>query len=434
MDILKRLQSDAQQAEVVELQQQATTVEFEANHFKTSKVEETSGVAVRVVRDGRLGFSASSDARAVDRLVNNALQSAAFGEVIPLAFPSPQAGLSVRTFDPAIAELPVTRLVEIGQELVDLMLATDADVRVNVNLKRSTDEVRLRNQTGTEISFRRSPLSIMAEVDRIKGDDVLILFDMLGTTLWDPMRDYLAFARRLADKLALARQLTTMHSGKMPVLFAPSGVLALGLPLMEGVNGKNVYTGISPMAGRVGEKLFDDEITLIDDGTLDGCIGSAPYDGEGVPHRRNVLIEQGVLKGYLYDLKTAAQSGLESTGNGARGLFGPPHPEPTNLILAPGGMPLAEIIAGIDHGLLVQDLLGLGQGNIISGAFSNPLGLAFRIEHGEIVGRVKNVSIAGNVYELLRDVAAVSRETLWVYGNFSLPYILLPEMNVVAQT
>ena len=81
----------------------------------------------------------------------------------------------------------------------------------------------------------------------------------------------------------------------------------------------------------------------------------------------------------------------------------------------------------------VEEVLGLGQGNVISGAFSNPLALAFKIEHGEIVGRVKDLSIAGNVYDLLKDVAAVSRETRWVYGSFCLPYLLLPEMNVIAK-
>jgi PmbA protein len=217
------------------------------------------------------------------------------------------------------------------------------------------------------------------------------------------------------------------------VLLAHTGALALILPLMEGVNGKNVFTGISPLLGKVGEKLFDNKITFVDDGTLDGRFASAPSDDEGVPHRRNVLVERGVLKGFLYDLKTAAQSGAESTGNGSRSLFSPPQPAPTNLILEAGDTPLAEMIAGIDEGLLVQDLLGLGQGNIISGAFSNPLALAFKIERGEIVGRVKNVSIAGNVYDLLKDVAAVSRETLWVYNALRLPYILLPEMNVVAK-
>ena len=431
MDILKTLQTEAEQVEVVQMRNEATTIEFEANRFKTSRVEETSGVAARVVRNGRLGFSASSDEKALDRLVTNVLESADFGDEVPITFPAPQAASQVKTFDPAIPELPVARLVEIGQEIVDLVLSVEPAAQVNVRLNRGVQQVRIRNQAGVEVFFRRSPLSIGAEVDRIEGDDVLILYDMLGTTAWE--QDYLAFARRLVDKLKLARRLTTIRTGKMPVLFSPTGTLVLALPLMEGLNGKNVFTGISPMRGKLGERLFDDKVTVVDDGTLDGKYGSAPYDDEGVPHRRNVLVERGVLQGFLYDLKTAAQSGVESTGNGSRGLFNPPAPEPTNLILAGGNTPLAEMIAGIDEGLLVDDILGLGQGNIISGAFSNPLSLAFKIEKGEIVGRVKDVSIAGNVYDLLKDVTAVSRETLWVYGGLCMPYVLLPEMNVIAK-
>jgi len=431
MDILKLLQAKAEQAEVVQLRSEATTIEFEANRFKTSKVEETSGIAARVVCNGRLGFFASSDEKALDRLLTNVLESASFGDQVPIAFPLPQAAPQVKTYDPAIPDLTVARLVEIGQEIVDLIMAVEPAAQVNVRLNRGVQEIKIQNQAGVEASFRRSPLSIGAEVDRIEGDDVLILYDMLGTTAWD--KDYMAFARRLVDKLKLARTLTTVRSGKMPVLFSPTGSLVLGLPLMEGLNGKNVFTGVSPIRDKVGEKLFDDKVTVIDDATLDGKFSSAPYDDEGVPHRRTVLVEHGVLKGFLYDLKTAAQSGVESTGNGTRGLFNPPSPEPTNLILAGGTTPLAEMIAGIDEGLLVEDILGLGQGNIISGAFSNPLSLAFKIEKGEIVGRVKDLSIAGNVYDLLKQVTAVSRETLWVYGGLCMPYVLLPEMNIVAK-
>ena len=431
MDILKLLQAKAEQAEVVQLRSEATTIEFEANRFKTSKVEETSGIAARVVCNGRLGFSASSDEKALDRLVTNVLESAAFGDQVPITFPGPQAASKVKTFDPAIPELPVARLVEIGQEIVDLIMAVEPAAQVNVILNRGVQETKIQNQAGVEASFRRSPLSIGASVARIEGDDVLILYDMLGTTAWD--KDYLAFAHRLVDKLKLARTLTTVRSGKMPVLFSPTGSLVLGLPLMEGLNGKNVFTGVSPLRDKVGEQLFDDKVTIIDDATLDGRFSSAPYDDEGVPHSQNVLVERGVLKGFLYDLKTAAQSGVESTGNGSRQLFNPPSPEPTNLILAGGTTPLADMIAGIDEGLLVEDILGLGQGNIISGAFSNPLSLAFKIEKGEIVGRVKDLSIAGNVYDLLKQVTAVSRETLWVYGGLCMPYVLLPEMNIVAK-
>ena len=431
MNMLEQLMSRSDQAEVVQLQSESTKVGFEGNRLKSSQVEETTGVAVRVIKDGRLGFAASSGLAANDKLVTNALESAAYGDEIPISFPAPQRAPQVTTFDQAIVDLPIPRLVEIGQEIIELVLEIEPEARLDIELERGIQHLSIQNQAGTDLSFDRSPLAISFQISRVQGDDVLLMFDILGTTVWE--EDYMAFVRRLGEKLGLAQWSATIQSGRMPVLFSPTGALALALPLMEGVNGKNVYTGISPMKGRVGQKLFDSKITVVDDATIDGKFESAPYDDEGVPHRRNVLIEEGVLKGFLYDLKTAAQSGVESTGNGSRRLFSPPSPASTNLVFKTGDTPLADIIADIDEGLLVEDLLGLGQGNVISGAFSNPLSLAFKIEKGEIVGRVKDVSIAGNIYELLQDVAAISRETQWVYSEISMPYIFLADMNVVAK-
>jgi PmbA protein len=257
------------------------------------------------------------------------------------------------------------------------------------------------------------------------------MHDATGTTAWQD--DYLVGVRRLRDKLKLARNVASIRSGRMPVLFSPTGVLVLGLPLIDGLNGKSVYTGTSPLKGKIGEKIFDGKITILDDATIDGKFGSASFDDEGVAHRRNFLVDRGVLRSFLYDLKTAAQSGVPSTGNGARGLFSPPAPSPTNMLIETGQVPLSRMIAGINEGLIVEEVLGMGQGNIVSGAFSNPVALGFKIEKGEIVGRVKNVSIAGNVYDLLKNVGAVSREVEWVYNSFNLPSILLPDMNVVAK-
>ncbi len=187
------------------------------------------------------------------------------------------------------------------------------------------------------------------------------------------------------------------------------------------------------MNGRLGQQLFDTKLTVMDDATLDGRLASAPYDDEGLPHRCNTLVEGGVLRGFLYDLKTAAQAGAESTGNGMRELFRPPSISPTNLVISSGERSLQEIISDIDEGLLVEDVLALGLGNILSGAFSNPLALAFKIEKGEIVGRVKDVSIAGNIYDLLRNIAAISSEQAWAYNTFCAPYLLLPAMKVVSK-
>lgn len=431
MDILKKLKAHAEQVEVVSIVNEATSVTFEANKLKTSKVEETKGIAVRVVRDGKLGFAASSDETAMDKLAANALESAAYGDLVPITFPSAQPAPVVATHDPKIANMPIPRLVEIGKEIIDLILSAVPEVRINISLKRGLQQFSIRNHTGAETSFPRSPLSIEVEIDRIEGDDILIMFDVMGVTLWQD--NYLEFVNRLVEKLILARSVTTIRPGKMPVIFSPSGGLVLGIPLLQGINGKNVYTGTSPLKGKAGEKLFDEKITLVDDGTLDGRLDSAPYDDEGVPHRRNVIIKDGNLQGFLYDLKTAVLSGAESTGNGSRSLFNPPSPNPTNLIIEAGNTPIAEMIAGVEHGLLVEEVLGMGQGNIISGAFSNPLSVAFKIEHGEIVGRIKNASIADNVYSLLKNVSAVSQEQNWVYGSLCMPYIMLPEMNIVAK-
>jgi PmbA protein len=432
MNILDRLSSHAEQAEVVEVQSETTSVGFEANRLKSSQVEETNGIALRVVKDGRLGFAASSDLSATDKLVDNLLESAAYGDEIPIAFPAPQPAADVTVFDSSISEMPIPRLVEIGREVIEVILQVEPEALVSVGLERGIWRLALCNQAGTDISFERSPFSISIEISRVQDDDVLIMWDVVGTTLWD--EDYLAIARRAAEKLRLAQRRAEIGSGRMPVLFAPSGSLVLAYPLMLGLDGKNVYTGISPMADKVGEKLLDDKITVMDDPTLNGRFGSAPYDDEGVAHRRNLLIGGGELEGFVYDLRTAAQSGVESTGNGSRGLFNPPSPSVTNLVLEAGDTPVADMIAGIGDGLLVDSVLGLGQGNVISGAFSNSLGLAYKIEKGEIVGRVKDVSIAGNVYELLQDVAAVSRETEWIYNSLSLPFILLEDMNIVAKT
>jgi len=428
MDLMKELTRNAEQVEILNLQTESTTIMFEANQLKSSSVAQTRGTAVRVIRGGRMGFAASSDENAVMKLASNVLESASYGDSLDFKFPSSLPAQEVRTYDSKIMELSIPRLVEIGRNILDLILPVEPDARINLNIKRSVQSVKLRNQTGLDISFERSPLNFELEIDRIIGDDVLIIFDIMGTTEW--IDDNLGFVGRLVEQLKMARRLTTMRSGNMPVLFSPFGALALALPLSQGLNGKNVYKGVSPMRGRVGEKLFDEKITLRDDGTLHGRPGSAPYDDEGIPHKRNVLVENGVLKGFIYDLRTAAKVGVESTGNAERGLFNQPEPSSTNFIFQPGKTSVKEMIASIDEGILVESLLGLGQGNIISGAFSNPLALAFKIEKGEIVGRVKDLSIAGNVYDLLKKVEAVSQEAEWVYGTFHAPYVLLPQMNV----
>ncbi len=431
MDILKQLQSQAEQVEVVSLSNEATSIDYEANLLKNCKVEETSGTAVRVIRHGKMGFSASTDQTAHEKLAAFALESAYYGDPAGFDFPSAQPFPQVETFDEKIAGLPIERLVEIGKEIVDTIVHYDPLVKVNISITRSVQKMSLRNQTGLEIHLTRSPLSISYDALRAEGDDILNLYELFGTTLWED--NYLAPAHQIGRKLQQCHEIVGLRAGRMPVIFSPLGGLVLLIPLIEGINGKNVLMGVSPLGSKLGEKLFDEKLTIVDDATLPGRYFSAAWDDEGVPHRRIPIIENGILQNFLYDLKTAVQAGAQPTGSGSRMLFYPPEPKPSNLVFQPGQTALDDMIAGIEEGLLVDSVLGLGQGNILSGAFSNPLNLAFKIEKGKIVGRVKQAAISDNAYDLLKNVAAISRETQWVNNNACMPYLMLPELNVVAK-
>jgi PmbA protein len=419
----------AEQAEVYTVESETTEIAFEAGEVKSALVEETSGVALRALVGGRVGFTAASGRADGEALVQRVVASAAFGEPLPLTLPAHRPAAEVTTLDTALAEVPLTDLVAIGREIIAILRASDPDAKVDVSVERSTSRARLRNSAGADTDERGSALQVSMSVERVRGDDVLMVYDSYSDIgLSD---GYRAVAERLAEQVRLASRAARVESGRMPVLFTPSGTLVLLLPLLMGVNGENVQRGTSPLAGRRGEAILDPRLTLWDDPSVPRRPASSAYDDEGMPARRQALFERGALGTFLFDLKTAALAGTESTGNGHRGLFSLPSPSATNLVLEAGETPLQTLIGGIDHGLLVDSVLGLGQGNPLSGAFSNPVGLAYAIEHGEIAGRVKDVTLAGNAYDLLPAIGGLSVERHWAHGRYLLPYVLIPAVDVV---
>jgi PmbA protein len=432
MDMLSALRAKAEQAEVYLVESESTEVSFEANEMKSATAEQTQGVALRALVDGRLGFAAAAGRVVESELVSDVLASAQYGDELAIDFPGSATGPEVVAYDPDLEKVPVARFVEIGREIISALRQVDEDAHIDVSIERGVGTSTLRNSAGAEVTQRGSSFSIGVSVQRVRGDDVFMTYDSVQDI---GMTDaYRGSIDRLADQMETAKRSATLTSGRMPVLFSPRGAFVLVLPIMMGVNGESVQRGTSPLSTKLGKQAFDAKLTLWDDPTIPGRPGSSSHDDEGVPCRRKAMISQGVCRTFLYDLKTASLMGTESTGNGGRSLFSMPSPSASNLVVEAGDTPMAQLLSGIDHGLLVERVLGLGQGNAISGAFSNTVGLAYAIEGGEIVGRVKDVSIAGNIYDVLKDVAAISQETHWVYGRYRMPYILLPAVNVVSKS
>jgi PmbA protein len=414
-----------------------TSVAFESGRLKAAGITEEAGVNLRVVKEGRVGIAGTT---AVDAppagLVARAFAAAELGEPFALAFP-PSAPLPrvPTSFDHA-ASAPLDALIAIGRELVERLAREGC--QVNVTLEREIAATRVANTTGADGAYRSTGVAISAEVWRISGNDVLAIGDGFEAADLPTPEALTALVRSVESRLELALTIVDSPEGSLPVVFTPAGLSALFLPVTQALSGKAVLQGISPLAGKVGEQVFDRSFTLADDPLTAGRAASRPIDDECVPSRATALVERGVVKQFMYDLETAARAGTASTGNGQRGIFSKPVPGYTNIVLGDGKtmgarhlVPLlgGGLIADIKDGLLVDDLIGVGQGNVIGGAFSHPVALAYRIERGQITGRVKDAAIAGNSYELLKRIGGFGNDRRW-YGARSTPSLLLEGVSV----
>jgi PmbA protein len=214
-----------------------------------------------------------------------------------------------------------------------------------------------------------------------------------------------------------------------PVVFDPFVMVSLLGVLAPALTAEAVQKGRSLFAGRVGQRVASELVTIVDDGTLAGGVRSAPFDGEGVPSSRSVLIEKGYLRGYLHNTYTAAKDGVVSTGNGVRASFkGGPEVGPTNFYLEPGDKSPAEIIGEISSGLYVGEVLGMHTANPISGDFSVGA-TGFWIEQGKMSYPVRGLAIAGNIRELLDAVDAVGRD-LRFFGGKGAPTVRVRKLAV----
>jgi len=244
--------------------------------------------------------------------------------------------------------------------------------------------------------------------------------------LEDPVSVGRRAARRALRRLG-ARRVATCEA---PVIFDPLTAASLLHQLASCVNGYSVYREMSFLAGRLGETIASELLSVIDDGRRPGGLGSRPFDGEGLPTRRNVVLDRGRLASWLLDSYSARKLGLRSTGSAARGAGSAPTAAPSNFWLEPGTQSLEQLIAATPRGLLVTELIGQGF-NPVTGDYSR--GAAGQwIEGGELSGPVEELTIAGNFGEMLREVDAVGSDLLWL-GRVASPSLRIARMTIAGQ-
>jgi PmbA protein len=430
-NILTQAKKVAEEAEVFAVSSEETPVQFEANRLKHIQSKQSTSVALRIIREGRIGYATATASEDGQNLVNAAVETAQFGMKAEFEFPSLPSYPNIEVFDPDTEAVATEKMTELGAKLIATVRVHTPDLQCEVGISKRVASVSIINSRGGQASYKQSVFGLGIEGQLIRGTDMLFVGESLSSC--HPIPDTGAASAEVLKQLEYAKNTAPVTTDLMPVIFTPHGIAnALIFPLMSAFNGKTVLEGASPIGSKLGQLVFDKSFSLWDDPTIAYRPGSRPCDDECVPSQRTPLIESGVIANFLYDLQTAARAGTRSTGSGQRG-GGLPSPSPSAFIIAPGETTFDDMVKDIREGLVVEQLMGATQGNLLGGDFSGNVLLGYKVESGKIVGRVKNTMVSGNVYQLLKKITAIGSEARWVGGFLNTPPLYLSGVSVASK-
>ncbi len=430
--ILEQAKKVAQAAEVFLVSSEETPVQFEANRLKHIQSKQSQILALRIIKKGRIGYSVTTNLDDAKGLVDTCIETAQFGMQAKFEFPTLTTYPQIDTYDPKIESLSLEQMIALGEEMINTVKGHTPDIVCEAGVTKHTVSVSIRNSSGSKANYTKSIFSLGVDGSLIRGTDMLFVGESESSC--HPITSTKAVTDTVLRQLEWARERASVPSRSLPVIFTPNGVMSALIPsLMSAFNGKTVLEGASSIGSSLGKPFFDKKLWLWDDATIAYHPGSRPFDDEGVASRRTPLIENGIPINFLYDLQTAALADTQSTGNGSRPGGGLPTPTPSAFIIKPGDTSFDDMLADIKEGLVIEYLMGAGQGNILGGDFSGNVLLGYKVENGKIVGRVKNTMVSGNVYKVLKEVTAIGNNAKWVDGFLSSPSLYCPSLSVAVK-
>lgn len=398
------------------------------------------GLGVRVFFGRRAASTYTSDLspQGLEQLVSGALALAR------VTSEDPHAGLPEREqlgafageldlYSDDVHALPASERIAWARRAEAAALAVDA--RISNSEGGSFDAASgrrvLANSLGFVGEYRRSYCSVAAvPIARANGSAM--------------QRDYWYSVSRSLKKLdspeevgRIAAQRTLRRLGarkvptaRVPVVFDPFVARSILGNLFEAASGDAIYRSASFLAGKLGQRIAGENVNVFDDGTLPGGLGTSPFDDEGVPTRRTVVVERGVLRSYLLNTYTAKKLGLATTGNASRGLAGTPGIGPGNFFLQPGTKSPQEVIAGVSDGLYVTEFLGHGV-NLVTGDFSRGAS-GLWIQNGELAFPVEEITVAGNLRDMLKNISEIASD-LDFRGSIAAPTLRIDGLTVAGE-
>lgn len=437
-DIVRRaVQRGASAAECVIREGDEFSTLVRLGQVETLKESGSRAIGLRVFYGQRSASTHSSDfSRAgLDRMLNSALELAKITSEDPFAGIPEQSQLGAISGDldlyySDVYSLPGTERIEYARRAEKAALDFDPRIKNSEggSFDAATGHKILANSLGFLGEYRRSYCSVAAipiaqdEKGAMQRDYWFSVSRNIGR-LESPEQVGKVAAERTLRRLG-ARKVKTQE---VPVIFDPLVSTSILQHIFEGVNGDSVYRGASFLAGKLGQKIAASQVTVIDDGTMVGGFGTSPFDGEGVPTRRTVVIDSGVLTSYLLNTYTAKKLGLQTTANASRGLAGTPGIGPGNYFLQPGPRTPQQLIGDVKEGLYVTEFLGMGA-NLVTGDYSRGAS-GLWISGGELTYPVEEITVAGNLKDMFMNISEIAND-LEFRGSVASPTLRIDGLTV----
>ena len=408
---------------------------IERNDIKLGKAHTKSILGVRVFKNKAAGFAATNylSMESIKEVAINAVKMAKtapadkFNILAEKSKPKLLQGIYDREAEGFTAEEALKKAI------LMLKTAKNYDRRITVDsgvFNTTVSHNAIRNSCGIEVSEKVSTFSWAIVGMAVDGRDISNFdYQTSGThNVKDINVENTAeeFAENVVGSLGAKR----VESFKGCVVLSPEAVAdVIVTPIVTSTNANSVQKGMSKFASKLGKKVANKSLTVTDDGTFTEGLAASSFDREGVPHRPLKIIENGVLKYFMYNTYTAAKDQVKSTGHATGGGRASPSVGPTNIIVKQGREKLGSIVKDIKKGMLVTRFSG--NVSAVSGDFSGVVKGGFIIEDGEKKHAVKETLIGGNIYRNLNDVQAISKERKMV-GTMLLPYLCVQNVSITA--
>ncbi len=439
MNEREKILNAADPCELFMLDEQGTTVNFNDNELSGVDGEFYSGRGLRLIKDGKLSSVTGTESVPFEKLREMAVESAPYGTEAVFDLPASGTGAPEETIlrDEAIDGLTTDELIATGNAIIETVRKRKPDYQVSTHVGKSVERVHILNSKGVDRRLEKSSYHFSVSAERVDEGNIIEWYG--GSSRPVPVDGLPEHLDEFFSILDLCERPIGMEGGKYPVILHPQSFYFLLETLHSGLGGRSVFEGTSPLKDKIGEQILSEDLTFVDDPAWKDGSNFATFDHEGVPVTTKKIFDRGVLRSYMTNLEYAARLGIEPTGHGYRRGFleggthvGRPGIQPSNRVIEPGNVPYKEMLAGVRKGILLVMSFDCWQGILFNGDFSGSVSMGFKIENGELTGRLKNMQISGNIYNFFGEQLEAISDTLVNPGLSSdrFPYLLVKDVVI----